>query len=47
MPYPVNAARRHQFPKARYKVNNWREYDQALQERGRLTLRVTPEAIAA
>jgi hypothetical protein len=47
MPYQANAARRHPFPKARYRVNNGREYDQALQERGRLTLWVTPEAIAA
>src|SRR3954471_7500574 len=47
MPYPVNAARRHEFPKARYKVSNWREYDRALQERGSLTVWVTPEAIAA
>jgi hypothetical protein len=28
-------------------VRNWREYDQALQNRGSLTLWVTPEAIAA
>jgi hypothetical protein len=28
-------------------VKNWREYDQALPERGRLTVWVTPEAIAA
>src|SRR4051794_19934452 len=47
MPSPVNEARRRKFPKARYRVKNWREYDQALQERGSLTLWVTPEAIAA
>src|SRR3982751_6427778 len=47
MPYPANQARRHQFPKMRYQVKNWREYDQALQERGSLTVWVTPEAIAA
>ena len=47
MPYQANAARRYQFPKARYQVKNWREYDQALQERGSLTLWFTPEAIAA
>src|SRR5437764_10686451 len=47
MPYPVNAAQRYPFPKARYRVKNWREYDQALQTRGSLTLWVTPEAIAA
>jgi len=47
MPYQVNEARRQKFPKARYRVSNWREYDQALPERGSLTLWVTPEAIAA
>jgi Transposase DDE domain len=47
MPYPMNPARRHKFPKARYQVKNWSEYDQALQERGSLTVWVTPEAIAA
>jgi hypothetical protein len=47
MPYQVNAARRYPFPKARYQVKNWGEYDQALQERGSLTLWVTPEVLAA
>src|SRR3954451_18970316 len=47
MPYPVNAAQRYPFPKARYRVRNWREYDQALQQRGSLTVWVTPEAITA
>jgi Transposase DDE domain len=47
MPYQTNEARRHKFPKARYRVSNWREYDQALQERGSLTVWFTPEAMAA
>jgi hypothetical protein len=47
MPYPVNAARRHKVPKARYRVSNWGEYDRAWQQRGSLTVWVTPEAIAA
>src|SRR3954466_6901718 len=47
MPYQVNQSRCHPFPKARYRVKNWREYDQALQNRGSLTVWVTPEAIAA
>src|SRR5437763_7980297 len=47
MPSRANEARRHKFAKARYQVRNWREYDQALQERGSLTVWVTPEAIAA
>src|SRR4051812_28427563 len=47
MPDPTHAARRHPFPKAQYRVRNWHEYDRALQERGSLTLWVTPEAMAA
>jgi Transposase DDE domain len=47
MPYPANAAQRHKFPKAQYQVKNWGEYDRALQERGSLTLWITPEAMAA
>jgi hypothetical protein len=43
----MNEARHHKFPKARYQVKNWGEYDQARQERGSLTLWVTPEALAA
>jgi hypothetical protein len=46
MPYPSNPARRHPFPKARYRVKNWGEYDQALQERGSLTIWFPPEAAA-
>ena len=44
MPTP---AQRHQFPKIRYQVKNWGEYDRALQQRGSLTVWVTPEALAA
>ncbi len=47
MPYQAKQAQRHPFPKMRYQVKNWREYDQALQNRGSLTVWVTPEAIAA
>ncbi len=47
MSNPVNEARRPKFPKARYRVRNWGEYDQALQQRGSLTVWFTPEAIAA
>ena len=47
MPYKVNEARRHKIPKARYRVENWAEYDAALVRRGSLTVWVTPEAIAA
>src|ERR687886_1296238 len=47
MSSPKNSARSQKFPKARYRVKNWREYDQALQQRGSLTVWVTPEALAA
>src|SRR4051794_18947865 len=47
MPYQANAARRHKFPKAQYRVSNGREYDEALQERGSLPLGATPEGLAA
>ena len=47
MPYKANEPRRHKIPRARYKVTNWAEYDRALQQRGSLTVWVTPEALAA
>jgi hypothetical protein len=47
MPYKANEPRRHKIPKARYKIENWAEYDAALRRRGNLTVWVTPEAIAA
>ena len=47
MPYKFNEPHRHKIPRARYRVQNWPEYDRALQRRGDLTVWVTPEAIAA
>jgi transposase len=47
MPYKVNEKRRHRLPKARYRVQNWRDYDAALRRRGDLTVWVTPAAMAA
>src|SRR5215213_3744866 len=47
MPYKANEARRHKIPRARYRGTNWPEYDRALQQRGSLTVWVTPEALAA
>ena len=47
MPYKANELRRHKIPRARYKVRNWPEFDRALQQRGSLTVWVTPEALAA
>jgi hypothetical protein len=47
MPYKHNEPRRHKIPKAKYKVSNWWEYDQALRQRGSLTVWVTLEALEA
>ena len=47
MPYKFNESRRHKFPKARYRVTNWPEYDAALVRRGSLTVWFTEEAVAA
>jgi transposase len=47
MPYRFNEGRRHKFPKARYRVTNWPDYDAALVRRGELTVWFTEEAIAA
>src|SRR5829696_4425666 len=47
MPYKANEPRRHRIPRARYRVANWPAYDRALQQRGSLTVWVTPEALAA
>jgi len=47
MPYKHNQNRRHKFDKARYKVRNWPEYDQALKNRGSLTIWFTEKAIKA
>ena len=47
MPDKYNEPRRHKIPRARYRIQNWPEYDRALQRRGDLTVWVTPEAIAA
>ena len=47
MPYKANEPRRHKIPRARYQVTNWPDYDRALQQRGSLTVWVTPEALTA
>ena len=47
MPYKFNEGRRHKFPKARYRVTNWPDYDAALVRRGELTVWLTEEALEA
>ena len=34
MPHKFNAARRHKFDKAQYRVINWAEYNESLRKRG-------------
>ncbi|MHA6644780.1 IS5 family transposase [Mesorhizobium sp. A623] len=38
MPHKFNDLRRHVFPKQRYRVTNWAEYNEALRRRGDLTI---------
>src|SRR5947207_2148731 len=47
VPFKANADRRHHIPKQRYRVTIWSEYDDALRQRGSLTVWFTEEAIAA
>jgi len=47
MPYKANEARRHKIPSACCQATNWPEHDRALQQRGSLTVWVTPDAFAA
>lgn len=45
MPFKHNESRRHKIEKSRYKVINWKHYNQALRDRGNMTVWFTPEAI--
>ena len=38
MPHKFNDARRHVFPRQRFRVTNWAEYNEALRRRGDLTI---------
>ena len=46
MPFKLNGKGRAHIPRARYKVRNWRSYDEALRNRGSLTIWFTPAALA-
>ena len=46
MPFKFNAARRHRIPRARYRVQNWPQYEAGLKRRGNLTLWIDEAAIA-
>jgi transposase len=45
MPYKHNESRRHKIQKSRYKVTNWKEYNQSLRNRGDITVWFSEEAI--
>jgi hypothetical protein len=47
MPHKANAARRHHIPRPKRRVTNWSAYNEALRQRGSLTVWFTDEAIAA
>ena len=47
MPHKYNAARRHHIPRPKRRVTNWAEYNEALRQRGSLTVWFTDAAIAA
>jgi len=38
MPFKHNDKHRHKFPKAKYRVTNWSEYNEALRQRGDVTV---------
>lgn len=45
MPYKFNESRRHKIKKALYKVTNWAEYNDALRNRGDITIWFTQDAV--
>jgi Transposase DDE domain len=47
MPHKYNADRRHHIPRPKRRVTNWPAYNEALRQRGSLTVWFTDEAIAA
>jgi hypothetical protein len=47
MPHKVNADRRHHIARPKRRVTNWSAYNEALRQRGSLTVWFTEEAIAA
>src|SRR3954451_17784856 len=47
MPHKYNADRRHHIPRPKRRVTNWAAYNEALRQRGSLTVWFTDDAIAA
>ena len=47
MPHKYNAARRHHIARPKRRVTNWSEYNEALRQRGSLTMKFTDAAVDA
>ena len=47
MPHKLNAKGRRHIPLARYRVRNWRAYNEGLRNRGSLTIWISQEALVA
>ncbi|MBF0298732.1 MAG: IS5 family transposase [Oligoflexia bacterium] len=47
MPYKLKNDRRHKFEETKYKISNWKEYEQGLKNRGSLTIWFSDDAISA
>jgi hypothetical protein len=47
MPHKYNANRRHHIARPKRRVTNWAAYNEALRQRGSLTVWFTDDAIAA
>ena len=45
MPYKLKDPYRHKFPKAKYRVSNWSEYNESLKNRGSLTIWISEDVI--
>jgi hypothetical protein len=45
VPFKANADRRHNIPKQRHRVTNWRDHDAALRQHGSLAVWFTDKAI--
>ena len=46
MPFKFNASRRDKFAKAKYRVKNWAEYNEALRQRGDVTVWFSEDAVS-
>jgi hypothetical protein len=47
MAYPVDPRNAHYIPKQRYRVTNWRSYEEGLRARGSLTVWISDDALSA